>query len=153
MKNLARSLVLSVALVSSVAHAAATTDTYRSEIFFEYEAPSCGGELLSCGLLLTDVVHLTDTGRGRTTEHFTTIAQGECIGLETGAKYVINKASSTVRTFETGLEPYVVTIENQGGVISQGSLPDEHFYYRGHATITPNGDLTVNYDHIEIICR
>jgi hypothetical protein len=74
------------------------------------------------------------------------------VGLTTGARYRQVGVQHSTAFFSVGIDE-VQTFTLAGGVIGEGQAPDFQAHETFHLTVTPDGQVRVEFDRFRFVCR
>jgi hypothetical protein len=138
-----------------MAPARATTTVIRSTIAFSsFACPAPGqenGEPVNGSGQCVTVATVTSNPNGGFHAHLEFQCQGTAVGAETGTKFTFSQAG----TFDFDTTPSTSTTGTQVStfqLISQGSAPNQRVRFTFHATIAPDGTVTVSFSDFTVVC-
>jgi hypothetical protein len=109
----------------------------------------CTGEGFVFEVTFRDLLEVTENANGFHATHHASI-HGQAVSLATGATYTVNDVLN-LELNTTDAENF--TFHDHFMMIGKGNVPNEVLHFQTHYTITPNGDVTVSYDHFTLQCQ
>jgi len=150
-------LVLSLSVLNLFAASTSAKPIYHDVGTYEIEGfwvlNQCNGEWIICGgTIHYNVQLMVDSAGGLHWRwHANHNLRGEC--WTTGKKYqVVSTFTQHYNTKADGF-PYEWTFVNTSPLISQGSVTNMIFTIRNQVTINANGETTVSFSDVQIVCR
>jgi hypothetical protein len=124
----------------------------ESDLPFAFDVATCD-EVVHISGVFHVVTTETVSPTGNTATRFHINAKGVGIGATSGATYQWNDAINQTFNIRDGGESGVIAAPQTTELIGQGGVSDIHFLARFHITVNANGELTVEIDQFDAICK